>query len=150
MVIKNARVPASPEDILRFETAIAAPLPEDYRSFLLQYNGGKPSQDIFRFSERGATEEDIVDWFLSLGGDPNYDIELFVELTTGRIPPDCIPFAIDPGGNFLLLSVRGARCSAVLFWDHEREAEEGQPPSEDNVYPVCTGFSTFLASLIPG
>jgi hypothetical protein len=150
MDMRFSKTPAQVSDITRFEAAIDAALPGDYSSFLLTYNGGKPDPDQFVFRADMGPRRAILDWFLSLGGDVDNDIEQFADILRGRIPVDCLPIAIDPGGNFILLSVSGPRRNQLLFWDHELEADEGEPPSEKNVYPICTGFSTLLDSLLPG
>ncbi|WP_412540077.1 hypothetical protein R8Z50_30310 [Longispora sp. K20-0274] len=44
-----------------------------------------------------------------------------------------------------------ARCltdaGEVVFWDHEEEAEEGQPATRTNLYHVSDSFAEFLDDL---
>ncbi|HXG09280.1 MAG TPA: SMI1/KNR4 family protein, partial [Gemmataceae bacterium] len=39
---------ASNDRLIEFEKAVGTTLPDDYRSFLLQYNGGKPLRRVFQ------------------------------------------------------------------------------------------------------
>ena len=37
----------------------------------------------------------------------------------------------------------------MWFWDHEEEADEGEPPSEDNIELKAPDWQTFLDTLRP-
>jgi hypothetical protein len=53
-----------------------------------------------------------------------------------------------PGGNLICLSLREEDRGTVWFWDHEQEAEEGDPPREDNLTMVAESFDEFASRLV--
>lgn len=66
-----------------------------------------------------------------------------------RIPADLLPVAHAEGGNLVCLSLGGHDRRAVYFWDHEEEAEEGEPPARRNLHRIADSFRDFAASLRP-
>lgn len=61
-----SRKPAALQDISDFEKKIQSILPNDYKDFLIKFNGGRPFPASFKFfSDR--TDASSVDQFLSLG-----------------------------------------------------------------------------------
>src|SRR5438874_2719786 len=104
---------ANEADVSHFEMSIAVRLPDDYREFLLRYNGGYPSPNGFR----GGDE--VLNHFFGLWqkhADLNYEL-----LAHRRfIPEGMIPIASDPFGNAILLEVANPNRGRIWFWDHER------------------------------
>ncbi|MED9612199.1 SMI1/KNR4 family protein, partial [Escherichia marmotae] len=49
ITIINAKDPATSESISDFEGKIGSKLPDDYKNFLLKYNGGQPLPNSFKF-----------------------------------------------------------------------------------------------------
>lgn len=47
--IIHSKSPATLEDISKFEKEISNTLPSDYKNFLMEFNGGKPQPDSFKF-----------------------------------------------------------------------------------------------------
>jgi hypothetical protein len=107
----------TPDRLDRFEREHALHLPEDYRQFLLEHNGGIP------------TPEDTIDFE---GG--SSDIKCFYGISDGeneasleRNLKDIKEWGIDEGlpighdffGNFYLLSVQSEREGQIFFWDHD-------------------------------
>lgn len=64
-----------------------------------------------------------------------------------QFPMDRLPVARDEYGNLYTLSLREKDFGSVWFWDHEEEADEGDPPSEDNIEHRADGWNEFLAGL---
>lgn len=58
--------PTSGTEIAAFEAGIGNSLPDDFRRFLLEHNGGSPRPDAFTFNLFGRDEEDIVMCFFPL------------------------------------------------------------------------------------
>jgi hypothetical protein len=67
----------------------------------------------------------------------------------GRVPDGLLPIGTDPFGNVFCLGLGGAWRGKVWFWDHESEADEGEPPRVDNLSMVAASFTSFLAALRP-
>lgn len=133
------------------ELRLSFRFPEEYRQFLLAHNGGKPQPGVFHFTnDRGTRSDSCVDWFLAIY-DGEYDnFETYFNMykvDQVRLPAELIPIAHDPGGNLVCISVDGPRCGAIYFWDHEKEAGNGDTPTYSNVYIVSQSFNQFLDSL---
>lgn len=127
---------ANEADVSHFEMSIAAQLPDDYREFLLRYNGGYPSPNGFR----GGDE--VLEHFFGLWqkrADLNYELLAH----RGFIPEGMIPIASDPFGNAILLEVSRPNRGRIWFWDHERS---DQP--EKAVSLLAKSFTEFTGSLV--
>ena len=96
----------TPEQLFEFEQMHELKLPDDYRSFLLEHNGGRPNPEIIDFIQYGRSQSDIVNY---LGGIHNGEywsrLEWHINSLKGRIPSGFIPIDDDPGGNVYLLGV---------------------------------------------
>jgi hypothetical protein len=140
--------PVDEPRVLALESRFGSRLPEDYREFLLAFNGGKPVPACFQFtSKSGRTSDSVVNWFLSLSHEEMLNIEAVLGWLDSRIPPDVVPIAIDPFGNFILLGLRGDVRGKVYFWDHDREPE--RQPDWSNIDLIADSFDGFLRALTP-
>jgi hypothetical protein len=52
----------SQERLKQLETRLRGRLPDDYRSFLLRHNGGRPTLSRFTFILDGEEQESILEW----------------------------------------------------------------------------------------
>lgn len=132
--------------LVEIERILNSRLPADYRHFLTEVNGGRPSPSLFHFRDGDASNESVVDWFFTLdpGGKP-YTIAENSAAYAGRIPATLLPIACDPFGNLLLLDLGAKSVGAIYFWDHERE--DCEAPTWENVSIVAPCFSDFVKSL---
>ncbi|MGH3737561.1 MAG: SMI1/KNR4 family protein [Micromonosporaceae bacterium] len=138
------------EDLDAFERRTGRVIPAPYRAFLLQHNGGYPDPSDFLIKGDGQTPElmGTVEQFLGVGTDDEYaEMERYLTLYRDRIPGDYFPIAQDPGGNVICMATEGTDAGKIYFWDHEEEAEEGQPASRQNLYLVASGLEEFLQHL---
>lgn len=127
-------------------------LPDDYRAFLLKYNGGQVEPDGFAITWRPGQPEamvgaaSMVSWLFAVYDGRHENLLRMNQITfKGRLPPGTIAIGRDPGSN-LLLCTTGSRCGEVLYWLMETEArtDDGKAPSEDNVGFVADSFDDFL------
>ena len=146
MVTFRATGPAVSEaTVSEFEASVGATLPDDYREFLKHTNGGVPEPSYvpepadLGISARG---------FFSLGI-PEGDLSMSRALSTwdGRYPDKYLPIVFCEGSNLLLLGVHEATRGQVVYWDHDAEAEDGEPPRTDNLTPVASSFTALLDSM---
>ncbi len=129
----------------QFEAAIATRFPQDYRSFLLDSNGGTPESNVVTI---GDTESFDVRTFF--GVDDTADgLARALETYRERVPENAVPIADDNCGNLFVLAINGRDSGNVYFWDHEFEADEGEPPRNDNLTLVARSFSELLDQLEP-
>ena len=145
--------PASPEQITAFEAELGHPLPDDYRAFLQQVNGGIPTPGTFAIRWAGqpfAVQYDRSEagFIYGLAG-PDEELGLIWNhgSNEGRIPRTTLAVGEDGGGNLVLLGVAGGEAGRVFYWAREFEGPEGEEPTFDNVGYVADSFSAFLGAL---
>ena len=144
--------PLAEADIAWAEAELGVILPNDYRAFLSQFNGGYPQPGGFKvvWQSKQACGEDwrtsAMSWFYAITAHRTGNLVRMNKVTFhGRLPPDTITIASDAGGNQILLALAGQYCGQVLFWVKDHEVEQGEPPSYDNVGSIADSFEEFLA-----
>ena len=145
--IEESPGPLSEDELKKLEAKTSA-LPEDYRQFLLKYNGGDISPDCFNSAEGESVSS--VRSFLGIHDDRTCNLYRYLETYENRLPKRFLPIAFDSFGNLICLSLFGADRGAVYFWDHELEADEDEnesPETAENITLLSTSFSGFLESL---
>ena len=109
-------------------------LPEDYKQFVLKYDGGYPNH----FKVDGKVE--IFNNLISLDENEYDNIYEILEDLQDRIGVQLIPFAEDGFGNLLCFD-----CSAdknIVFWDHEKNHDD----FKESTF-VCFSFSSLIGNL---
>ena len=117
---------ASDKDMSRAEAQLDVSFPQEYREFLLTYDGATPEENVF--------EDDVnvsVDRFI-----PVSELGKRASLIEG-LPEDAVPIAEAPGGNFIYIR---RSCCSVFYWDHEIESGDKQ---------LSASFDDFLQKLSP-
>jgi SMI1 / KNR4 family (SUKH-1) len=139
------------DELAAAERQLGVNLPDDYRSFMLRYNGGQPEPDGFDVIWRDDREcgqdwrTSTLSWFLSLDERRGYNLLKYNQPGfAGRIPRGTIAIAVDAGGNLILLALEGPYAGRILFWVREYEVEEGEEPGYDNVGIIADNFDQFL------
>ena len=144
--ITNPYQPASDEQVTTFERRIGAKLPEDFRSFLLLHNGGKPNPK--RFSTSDGKIESMVSIFFPLSGETDETLVAEYEKFTLRdqLPPNLLSIAKDPTDNRITIAFQGDDVGAVYYWSCD---EEPAPASRSYAYlrKIADRFSDFAAKL---
>lgn len=133
------------ERLLDFEKFNNVELPEDYRNFLLTYNGGVLRSNTIPLE---FTNTDVLVLF-GMFDLPQYGsffnkVDVFCE----RIPSWYIPIASDSGGNLFIMSLWEGNKGVVAFWRHEEESPEGEADQYfDNLTKVGESFMDFLSKI---
>jgi hypothetical protein len=129
-----------------FEQQRSLRLPEDYRRFLLEHNGGDPApSNVIDFFEGNRPNSSDVQFMFGIhDGEYWASIEWHLDTLKGRVVEEGLPIAGDSGGNAYVLITRGEREGQVFFWDHERETD---PPSYQNMSYVAASFTEFAQKL---
>lgn len=153
VTITDSEVPVVSSKLDSLEVKYAIKFPQEYRDFLLKYNGGRPNPSKFHYLEvSGPYTDSRVDRFLAIY-DGEYDnfewMYTTLKIKQVRMPSNLVPIASDPFGNQICISVSGNDTGAVYFWDHEKEQDPrlGLPPTSDNVFLVARSFNDFLSIL---
>jgi hypothetical protein len=123
-------------------------LPEDYRNFLLEHNGGIPLKKIF-FLKDGSDAIGVDEFFGIIKGlNTNFSNLLFKQKYSGdRVPSNMLPIGRESLGNLILLSVKGPDRGKIYFWDHEKESPEGVIPDYSNLTLIADSFEEFFDNL---
>ena len=127
---KNKKI--SIKDIFEIERKLSITLEDSFRDFLLESNGGIPSDNEFDIPD--ANNDASVDEFFSLD-----DILRNHNTFRERIPNNYIPIAFASGGNYICLSKKN---NSIFFWDHEFEHE-----GEKSIFFLSKNFKTFLKQI---
>jgi hypothetical protein len=140
IVDSNERV--SLEVIKNFETEYNVNLPERYKGFLLNWNGGYPEPSLFKISdEKGVS---VLDHFYGIGDDESGLCD-YIDIYEYRLPTGFVPIANDPGGNVICLGTNESYYDNIYFWDHENEQEDNEDMS--NMYFLANNIDEFLGNL---
>lgn len=146
----------SEEDLVKFEESHAMKLPEDYRKFLLETNGGIPSDEnnCFNYIRRDIRKEGFIDTvmirnFLGLNQEI-YDLgkvhhNLNQKLPDGRAIklPECLAIADSIFVHHNLgISLLEEKYGEVWLWD------DFEPDYED-AWLIANNFTEFLSLLYP-
>ena len=151
--------PASNDQIAALESHIGFSLPEDYRTFLREHNGGCPVPNGFYFvNEFDDREEDIVECFFPLR---DIDCSEMTEMTMSELPDwpvkcawddlqndyrtiydeqpeqQVLPIGTDGSSNYIAILLEGDKAGSIVFFEHEMA----------RVSPLASSFEAFLGQL---
>ena len=139
-MITNTGTKINEETIKVIESFIQAKLPDEYRDFLLKYNGGIPDKIIFNIS--------ALAFFHKVNSSDYYsDFVVAYHTYIVRIPKGFIVVASDVGGNNILLGLEGKDRGKIYFWDHEEEVDEDEEADFRNMTLISNSFNQFVDSL---
>ncbi|MBC2180324.1 SMI1/KNR4 family protein [Listeria booriae] len=140
--IESSNKKATSAAIEDFEQRYNLKLAEDYKKFLLDFNGGYADPNVFKISEEQG--ESALNTLYGLGIDDEYDeLESVYESLDGIIPSDFISIADDSGGNQICLGVDDDYFGKVFVWIHDMEIEEDM----DSMFLLADDFKLFLNNL---
>ena len=127
------------EEISDFEHAGNILLPGDYKTYLLEVNGGEPSPNLIS----GSSIKIRV--FLGMHNDDSFS-SIYDAISTynERIPFNTFPIAKDYFGNLLIMSVHLQSHGGIYFWNHEGEAKVRDGHFIGNISGVALSFSDLI------
>ena len=138
--------PAAEQTIISLEATLGVRLPAAYRAFLLEGDGARFRQynEISGAYHGGLREVFAVDDPAVTGRSLGHILQVYA----GRVPADLLPVGDDLAGNLICLAIAGDHAGRVFFWDHEMEADGGDPPTMDNMELVADSFTEFVGRVI--
>jgi hypothetical protein len=162
--------PLSPHDIAYWETMINATFPEQYRDYLLHANGGevriakehKSTRDAYAFNIRwpegllGKTPSSILgNFFIIQEIEDNLNLYFTITFSYNYnawkevLPPDTFPIANTPGGNYILIGLKGENRGKIYYWMLEAANAMEEPDVAAYAYLgwVADSFVEFVLGL---
>src|SRR5271170_1642923 len=122
VALKNLYGPLQESKLVEHESGWGFRYPEEYRKFLLQYNGAEPEpRSGFDIEDPAAYGGSNVRNFLGINDSDFDNLIDYLETYEDRICKWLHPIAYDSGGNLILIGISGPNRGKVYFWDHERE-----------------------------
>lgn len=106
------------EELLAFESKLGVSLPEDYRNYLIKYNGAKFENDVFLINE--VEGESRIHHIGGVIQEPSY-ASLLVNYDVFNIDlkNKYLAIADDAFGNQIVLKLVEPNMGGIYFWDHE-------------------------------
>jgi hypothetical protein len=141
----NAIEKPSEDLLLNFETQVGVNLPEDYRKFLLNYNGGRPIPDFFWIEDQkdGSCVYEFYGLYSEIGP---YSINYYYGNDLYGIPSSMIPIADDGTGNNICMGVYSDNLGEIFFLDHELHPFH-DANSMIGISKIADSFTDFLRNL---
>ena len=126
---------AKESEIRRVEQFFKVQFPDDYREFVKNSRGGKPSPQEIKV--KGRSSPFMVRTLLNFKpGDDYYLLENY-DWIKDRLASGLVPIASDPGGNYLATGE-----PSIVYWDHESDQRKKKP-----FLHVASSFTEFVDNL---
>jgi hypothetical protein len=145
--IENHGPRLSELDVSKLEMQLGMSLPEQYRRFLLNFNGGIPTPDIVTVEGLSGASADVQVFFGIGRSVESSCLEWNLTTLAKRIEKGLLPIATDSGGSVFCLCLRGRERGAVLYCDLQSVFADFK--SDPKLYPVASNFDAFLDNLRP-
>lgn len=147
--------PVDKDDIQRFEYRIGTALPDDYRLFLLEVNGGRTNRDYRRFRLRRGYASLGALYSLNASDDQD-DLATAQQHynSDARLPDGILEIGYDDGGSCIVMPLRGRHRGEVWYLDTEDPRPTGSNPRVEwfdrrDVWKIADSFSEFMSNLRP-
>jgi hypothetical protein len=144
--------------VAAFEAQLKAKLPDDYREFLLDVNGGQPARShcVFTMRMHKVREDQTVLNSLNSLDDPDDRFNLAVRWKRARawLPSEVIPVGYDGSGGTVVVVITGPRRGQIWFEDGLDPRPEGSNPRVEwfdrrDVSKIADSFREFMVGLRP-
>jgi SMI1/KNR4 family protein SUKH-1 len=142
--------------VQRFEQKLGRELPDDYRAFLLELNGGRPARShrVFAIERAGKhRDETTLDTLHSLD-DPDDDHDLAAHQVFRRddYPEAGLRIGYDAFGSALVLILAGSHRGELWMLDQGDSRPTGSNPRVEwfdrrDVWKLADSFAQFMAGL---
>jgi cell wall assembly regulator SMI1 len=146
--------PVTPAAVRDLEADLGVALPDDYRAFLLEVNGGQPkTHATFPLGRSRSTLNSLHS--LNDPDDLFNLAEANATLRLGReLPADLLAIGADDGGAAICLCIRGEHRGEVWYFDTIDPRPEGANPrvlwhDRRDLRKLADSFRAFVASLTP-
>lgn len=140
------------DDIIKYEEKLGAKLPDEYKYFLLKYNGFAVINGIYGIKIRDEYQDEekilnyeIISEFYSLY-DLDKNVELFEEGIGYFFLSKTIPFAISDMGKMFVLSLREDEYNSIYFnWEKDCFTQDELDNGDAKI--IASSFSDFISKI---
>ncbi|SHM57953.1 SMI1/KNR4 family protein [Gracilibacillus kekensis] len=140
----NAFGKATNESIKELEEYLGFLLPEDYKKFLNEFNGGTPKNRYSKFFVKELNQEVPLDVLYGIGVKSTFNlIECYEEFEEDMLPNSLI-IGDDPGSGLIVL-ITDAENDGIYYWDHAFYFPQSN--EEENTYKIADSFMEFINDL---
>jgi hypothetical protein len=113
----------SKENLEKFERGLNADLPEDYRDFLLKYNGGYLYPDAISFADDQLERTVVINCLYGLHQGPSYErLDLVQKKYQPVLPTNFLSIGDDPYDNQFLIYLKNLKKGQICYLDPERDS----------------------------
>jgi hypothetical protein len=131
----------SDADVAGLERFLGSRLPPEYRTFLLQYNGGRPKRTAFPVPTHPEGSIDLELFFGLTRDEATSNLEWNYKKHRPALGKHLLPIARTPANDLVALGLSGDKRHAIVFYD----AIEDDPKAR--LHDVAGDFTKFMASL---
>ena len=117
MLISKSEYSVTEAALSKYETAHGFSFPQEYRAFLLKYNGGETSETDFRLS--GVSSDLVFFYELRDNGD-GLELHEIEFLVPDFLKDGMFPIAENVFGDHVFICVGGRECGKIFFRYHDR------------------------------
>jgi len=132
-ILNSARIKA-------VERLIGSRLPAEYIEYLQQHEPIVEGGFSIPFDGEKCR---IRNTFRLDAADDSSQLDDVCRLVADVLPCGALPIAEDWAGNFFCLTLTEPNAGQVMFWDHERDADDS------SIRLVSPSFQQFLSSIVP-
>lgn len=129
------------EELIKFQNEISFELPDDYKNFLINFNGGVPEERYSTFMVDSINQEIGLQVLYGLNLEDGLDLREWYDEYQDDLLPNCIMIGHGLGFGFIIL-MNSPEKSGVYFWDNSFELDESS--EDENVYKISDTFKKFL------
>ena len=144
LVDKGADLKAA--QIEEFEELFKISIPEAYKTFLVNENGGRPVPATILLKTDDSERPFDVEEFLRLEPEDETWGLRSVRLTClDRIPSELLAIARDGGEDFICIGLSGKRVGEIYIWWSEGQCYPDEEPTFENVEKIADSFGEFIS-----
>lgn len=152
--IRNILGPTTEAAIAQLEVTLGRKLPEDYRNFVLQCNGGVPLNSRFKrkmWADAPVEYDYSVEVFLGIEHGAVSDIRNAYYSLSFKMPFPAVPIAYCSLEELLVLSLDDDSFRTIYFVNQEEDADEYSEMEWDapGVHKIADSFTSLLELLTP-
>lgn len=134
---------ASEKRIQDLEKYLGFQLPEDYKEFLREVNGGTSKVRYSHFFVKELNQDIPLDVLYGIGVKSAFDLKKWYEEFEEDLLPKSLIIGDNPGSGLIVLIT--SENSGIYYWDHSfyfPQSNEGK-----NTYKIADSFTDFIYEL---